>query len=174
MTAKQQRFVDEYLIDLNATQAAIRSGYSEKTAEQTASRMLSFVKVQNAIQEAMKQREERTKITQDRVLEELAKIAFANITDYLEYKTNLRIIGYKDGEQAYEWAVLVNTIDSSEVDGSPIQEVSMSKDGAFRFKLHNKLTALELLAKHLGMFHDRWFENDDNEMHIVITRASED
>ena len=61
LTPKQQRFVEEYLIDLNATQAAIRSGYSEKTAQERSSRLLSNVMVQAAIQEAQSKRAERTK-----------------------------------------------------------------------------------------------------------------
>lgn len=64
-------------------QAAIRAGYSKKTAEQTASRLLSFVKVKEAIAEAMENREKRTEITQDKVLRELAKIGFANMADYM-------------------------------------------------------------------------------------------
>lgn len=67
----------------SATQAAIQAGYSKKTAEQTASRLLSFVKVKEAIAEAMENREKRTEITQDKVLRELAKIGFANMADYM-------------------------------------------------------------------------------------------
>lgn len=65
LTAKQQRFCDEYLIDLNATQAAIRAGYSPKTAEQLAYQLLQKTSVQNHISELQKKREERTEITQD-------------------------------------------------------------------------------------------------------------
>ena len=83
-TVMQKRFVQEYLIDLNATQAAIRAGYSKKTAQEQASRLLSKVKVQADIQKAMKRRSERTGITQDRVLEELALIAFSDISELLE------------------------------------------------------------------------------------------
>ena len=66
LTEKQQRFVDEYLIDLNATQAAIRAGYSVKTADQQGSRMLANVKVQQAIAEHMAERSRRTGVNQDR------------------------------------------------------------------------------------------------------------
>ena len=81
LTEKQQRFVEEYLVDLNATQAAIRAGYSVKTADVQGSRMLGNVKVQSAIGEAMALRSRRTGINQDRVVLELAKIAFVKITD---------------------------------------------------------------------------------------------
>ena len=65
LTEKQQRFVDEYLIDLNATQAAIRAGYSAKTADVQGSRMLANCKVQQAISIAMAERSKRTGINQD-------------------------------------------------------------------------------------------------------------
>jgi phage terminase small subunit len=74
LTPKQNRFVLQYIIDLNGTQAAIRAGYSEKTAEYQASRLLSKVKVQEAVQEALKLREERTAITADYVLTGLKKV----------------------------------------------------------------------------------------------------
>ena len=74
LTAKQRRFVDEYLIDLNATQAAIRAGYSKKTAEVQASRLLSNVKVQTVMQQLMLKRELRTEITQDKVLADIEKV----------------------------------------------------------------------------------------------------
>ena len=68
MTARQQRFVVEFLVDLNATQAAKRAGYSEKTAQEQSSRLLTKVIVQEAVAEAMRARTERTKIDQDWVL----------------------------------------------------------------------------------------------------------
>lgn len=73
LTDKQQRFVDEYLIDLNATQAAIRAGYSQKTAQEQASRLLSNVMVSKAIEEAKKARESRTEVTQDWVVHEMVE-----------------------------------------------------------------------------------------------------
>ena len=83
LNEKQKRFVSEYIIDLNAKQAAIRAGYSPKTAEVQASRLLSLVKVQTEISKAMEDRGKRTGVTQDRVLAELSAIAFAKATDYV-------------------------------------------------------------------------------------------
>ena len=77
MTAKQERFVQEYLVDLNATQAALRAGYSEKTARSIGAENLSKPDIEKAIADALEARRLRTEITQDRVLEELAAIAFA-------------------------------------------------------------------------------------------------
>ena len=74
LTEKQRRFVDEYLIDLNATQAAIRAGYSAKTANEQGARLLANVSIQQAISEKMAERSKRTGVNQDRVVQELAKI----------------------------------------------------------------------------------------------------
>jgi len=78
LNAKQQRFVEEYLVDLNATQAAIRAGYSKRTAEQQGSRLLSNVKVAKAVSKAQEALSERAGITQERVLKRFEQIAFAD------------------------------------------------------------------------------------------------
>jgi len=153
---KQLRFVEEYIIDLNATQAAIRAEYSEKTAYSVGQRLLKNAEIQKAVQAAMHRRSERTEVTQDRVVAELAKIAFAKFTDYADYKTLLRIIEYNDdGEPVYDWVPTVIAKDSEEIDSSAIQEVSVGRDGTFKFKLYNKLDALEKLGRHTGAFLDK-------------------
>lgn len=152
LNERQRRFVDEYLKDLNATQAAIRAGYSKKTSEQTASRLLSFVKVKEAIAEAMKNREKRTEITQDKVLRELAKIGFANMADYMKAGA--------DGDPYLDFSKL--TPDQA----AALVEVTVEdfKDGRgedardvrrVKFKLADKRAALVDIGKHLGMFKDR-------------------
>lgn len=93
LTPKQQRFVAEYTVDFNATAAAVRSGYSKKTAAQQGYKLLQMPALAAAIQEAQAVRGERTKITGDQVVSELAKIAFAKADDYysdygLELKTS--------------------------------------------------------------------------------------
>ena len=82
ITVKQQRFVEEYLLDLNATQAAIRAGYSVKTANAQAGRLIVNVSVGAAIQEAMEARSERTKVTADDVIHELSQVAFSDMATY--------------------------------------------------------------------------------------------
>lgn len=144
LTEKQQRFVDEYLIDLNATQAAIRAGYSVKTADVQGSRMLGNVKVQQAISEAMAERSKRTGVNQDRIVLELAKLAFVNAND---------LINPEDASIRP---------DASEDDLACIQSVkvkqSVSDKGDIterEIRLSDKMKALELLGKHLGMWSDR-------------------
>jgi len=88
LTPKQERFVAEYLIDLNATQAAIRAGYSEKTAQQQSSRLLLNVVVQEAIAKGQNKTAAKLEITKERIVEELAKIGFSNMLDYMRAGTD--------------------------------------------------------------------------------------
>ena len=87
MTKKQKRFIEEYLIDLNATQAAIRAGYSPKTAKDIGCENLAKPNISDAIDKAMAERSRRTGINQDRILLELARIGLAKITDVVDPDT---------------------------------------------------------------------------------------
>lgn len=162
---KQRRFVDEYLIDLNATQAAIRAGYSQKTAQEQSSRLLSNVMVQEAIAEAMKAREQRTEITQDMVLRELAKIGFSDIRKVVKWgNTEIRInTGEADSEngeppkkmvEVYHGLCLKASSEIDDITAGAIAEVSEGRDG-LKVKLHDKKGALVDIGRHLGMFKDK-------------------
>lgn len=144
LTDKQQRFVDEYLIDLNATQAAIRAGYSAKTADQQGSRMLANVKVKQAVAEKQAQRSKRTGVNQDRVVLELAKVAFAKMTDIVDSKGRIKEDASPDDLACIE-SIKYKESDN-EYGGSVEREV----------KIASKLKALELLGKHLGMWSDKF------------------
>ncbi len=139
LTARQARFVAEYLIDLNATQAAIRAGYSEKTAEQQGPRLLGNVGVAAAIHSAQAKRAQRTEITQDRVLKELARIGFADLRKAVTW-----------GEAG---VVLVDSAKVDEDTALAVSEVSQGPNG-LKIKMHDKLAALEKIGRHLGMFKD--------------------
>lgn len=144
LTDKQQRFVDEYLIDLNATQAAIRAGYSAKTADQQGSRMLANVKVKQAVAEKQAQRSKRTGVNQDRVVLELAKVAFAKMTDIVDSNGKIKEDASPDDLACIE-SIKYKESDN-EYGGSVEREV----------KIASKLKALELLGKHLGMWSDKF------------------
>ena len=90
LSEKQQRFVDEYLIDLNATQAAIRAGYSVKTANEQGSQLLAKLSIQQVISEKMAERSKRTGVNQDRIVLELAKIAFVKMIDVVNSDGKIR------------------------------------------------------------------------------------
>ena len=141
MTQKQKRFIEGYLIDLNATQAAIRAGYSPDTAQQTGSENLSKPVIRAQIDRAMAERSKRTGVNAERVVQELAKIAFVNAAEVIDPKT----------------ATVKE--DALPEDTAAIQSVKVKtfgEDGLEReIKMADKLKALELLGKHLGMFKDR-------------------
>lgn len=162
LTEKQQRFVDEYLIDLNATQAAIRAGYSAKTADVQGSRMLGNVKVQQAIAEAMAKRSKRTGVNQDRVVLELAKIAFVKMTDIVDSEGRIRSNATDDDLSCIE-SIKYKESDN-EYGGSVEREV----------KISSKLRALELLGKHLGMWNDKLDVNIASPIVISGENALED
>ena len=145
LSEKQQRFVQEYIIDLNARQAAIRAGYSPKTAGAQSSRLLTNVNIQDEIAKAMEDRGKRTGVTQDRVLTELSAIAFAKATDYVE-------VG-EDG--------LVKIKPTAELTDEQKKAIAGIKKGAngIEIKLTDKTKALEMLSRHLGLFNDKFNVN---------------
>ena len=164
LTDKQKRFCDEYLIDLNATQAAIRAGYSPKTAEQTASRLLRNVKVQEYIAKRQKELSRSTEITQERVIKELALIAFSNNADYahvVEKKMQVEAGGAlvdvldKDGKPVmYRTVEPVLTEELTEEQKRALAVIKKGRDG-LEVKSCDRVKALELLGKHLGIFTDK-------------------
>lgn len=144
MTRKQKRFVEEYLIDLNATQAAIRAGYSPDSAAVIASENLKKPNIRAYIDKAIAERSKRTGINADRVLRELAKIAFVNAPDVINLDdATLREDAAQDDTAAIA-SVKVKMIPTPE--GQGIER---------EIKLADKLKALELLGKHLKMFPDK-------------------
>lgn len=158
LTAKQQRFCDEYLIDLNATQAAIRAGYSPKTAEQTASRLLTIVKVSDEIAREMAERSKRTGINQDRVVQELAKLAFVNIANVVDLDS----------------ATVKETATGEDLACIQSVKIKPSEFGTEReIKLYDKKASLELLGKHLGMFKDKLEVEADMDLNITVEYGDE-
>lgn len=159
MTKKQMRFVEEYLIDLNATQAAIRAGYSPHTAKDIGCENLAKPNIAAAISQAMAERSKRTGINQDRVLQELARIGFAKITDVVDPETaKIRS-------------------DASDDDLACIQSIKI-KPGEFgterEVKLYDKKSALVDLGKHLGLFKDRLELEADMELNITVDYGEND
>lgn len=143
MTEKQKRFADEYLIDLNATRAykvAYPSVKKNETAAAASARMLRNVKVAEYVQQRMKERQERTEVTQDRVVQELAAIAFAKATDYVQIR---------DGN--------VEIMDTNQLNEQQIRAIAGIREGkgGIEVKLNSKEKALELLGRHMGMFRDK-------------------
>lgn len=144
LTKKQKRFVEEYLIDLNATQAAIRAGYSPDTAQQMGSENLSKPVIKNAIDRGIADRSRRTGINQDRVIQEIAKLAFLNPVDVIDMdEATVKGEANRD-DTACIASVKVKVI--------PTEDGNITER---EVKTYDKLKALELLGKHLGMFNDK-------------------
>lgn len=150
LTDKQRRFVDEYLIDLNATQAAIRAGYSSRNADKIGSQLLGKTRVSDEIASKMKEREQRTQITQDRVLQELARIAFFDIRKLYREDGSMKAPHELDADAA---AVLAGVDVTEEFSGrgEDREQVGYTK----KAKIFDKGTALTLAMRHLGMLKDK-------------------
>lgn len=141
MTKKQKLFCEEYLIDLNATQAAIRAGYSPETAGAIGAENLKKPQIQKAIARAMADRSRRTGVNADRVVMELAKIAFVNAANVID---------------ADDATLRTNATQEDLAAVQSVKVKTFGEDGVEReIKLADKIKALELLGRHLGMFNDR-------------------
>lgn len=153
MTNGQQRFADEYLIDLNATQAAIRAGFSKKSAYSQGARLLKNDKVARYIDQKRAEISEKCGITAERVLEEYAKIAFSNMKDYVSSgNTPLEVTNMDD-----DIAAAIQEVGTEE------KEFNGTITTQRKLKLYSKLDALEKLGRHLGIF-----ERDNSQKKDVI------
>ena len=140
LTLKQKMFIDEYLVDLNATQAAIRAGYSPKTAKDIASQNLAKLNIRIEIDKRMAERSKRVGMNADRVLQELGKLAFVKIEDVIDFETGR----------------IKPTATSDDL--AAIQSIKI-KPGEYgterKIKFYDKKATLELLGKHLGLWTDK-------------------
>lgn len=144
ITDKQRAFVDEYLIDLNATRAyktIYKSCKKDETARVNGSRLLTNANVAAYLAQRQRDLQRRTEVTQDKVVQELAAIAFADIADYVQVKeyNNLSIVE------------ITPTKDIPTNKRAAIASIKQGNNG-IELKLHNKLDALDKLGRHLGMF----------------------
>ena len=154
----QRRFVDEYLVDLNGTKAAIRAGYALKTAPVQASRLLKQDKIQKALIERQRELRDSAAVTPERVIQEYARLAFADMADYVSWDG--LTIKAKASAELPEGATRAV---------AEVTETITQTGRTFRFKLHDKKGALDSLAKHLGLFPEPPAPviNQDNRTQIV-------
>lgn len=144
VTDKQRTFVDEYLIDLNATRAykaVYKSCKKDEAAAVNASKLLRNAKVTEYLSQRQRELQQRTEITQDKVVRELAAIAFADIADYVQVKDD-------DGLPMVE---ITPTCEIPKSKRAAIASIKQGNNG-IEVKLHNKLDALDKLGRHFGMF----------------------
>ena len=160
MTPKQRKFIDEYLIDTNATQAAIRAGYSPKTARLIAAENLSKPYIKREIEQAMAERSERTKVRADRVLRETAAVAF--LDPALLFAPDGSLLPIHEMPPAARAAI-------AELEVSEILDEDGHMVGRLKkVKLADKLGALTLLARHLGMLNDKIKLQGDAENPLTL------
>ncbi|WP_368647735.1 terminase small subunit [Castellaniella ginsengisoli] len=150
ITPKQARFVEEYLKDLNATQAAIRAGYSQRSAKQRAAELLALPHVQAAVSEAQAARSKRTEIDQDYVLARMVEIDQMDVLDIMTDDMALKPVS----EWPRAWRQYLSGFDLAEMfegRGDEREIVGILK----KIKWPDKTKNLELLGRHLGMFRDK-------------------
>jgi len=159
MTGKQERFCNEYLIDLNVEKAAVRAGYSPGCAAHHSYLLMRNPRILARIEQLSEARRVRMQLSQDEVVRELMKIAFADITDYANVET--------DSGGNSQAVTLKNT---AELPIDKTGAVAGIKQGAkgIEIKLYDKLKALELLARHLGMLRDRMEIDENRELQVVF------
>jgi len=134
---RHQRFVEEYLLDLDAKNAAIRAGYATRSAHANSFRLLRQPDIAAAVEKELASRQEQIRITSDRVALEYARIAFANMKDFMDWGPNGQQLRPKDS--------------LSDADAAAISDIQPTASGG-KVKLYDKQAALNALARHLGMF----------------------
>ena len=137
LNRRQRIFAQEYLVDLNAKQAAIRAGYSPKTAKSVGYRLLTYVDVMAEVTRRLEDRAKRNDVDADRVIEELARLAFGDLRSIVQVVDGKVVV-----KPSAEW---------TRDEAATVAEVAQTRQG-IRIKMHPKLQALEALAKHLGMY----------------------
>ena len=160
MTPKQRAFVNEYMIDLNATAAAKRAGYSARTAMQIGEQNLRKVEIKAAIKISVDARAERTGITADNVLRELAKIGFGNIRDLFTAEGNIKRIEDMDPDVS----AIIQSIEVVVKKGDD----SASTEHTAKIKLWDKLAALDKMGRHLGLFTEGAAKSNDYPLSVTV------
>ena len=145
LSPKQERFCQEYMKDLNGTQAAIRTGYSKKTAHPQAGRLLSKVIIKKRIDALKKKLAEKADVNAGMVIEEFKKLAFANVQDYITYGNEIKDISRIDAVKA----AAVESIQSNIRHDGGQSEGYTEK---VKLKFHSKIAALENLGRYLGIY----------------------
>lgn len=160
LSVKQQLFILEYLVDKNATQAAIRAGYSKRTAGSIGAQHLKKLHIREAIDTELEKQKARITFTADQVLEELARVGFSDMQDFIKIDEGgaiyaIRLDSLAEGKsriikKVKEKRVIRTTKGTeSNPDGDQIL------DSTYEFELCDKVKSLELLARHLGLLHDK-------------------
>ena len=175
LTIKQEKFCQGLFTGLTQREAYKQAYNCEKmtnkSIDENACKLASDTKIASRLTFLVNELKGRNMVTVERVIAEYAKIAFADIKDFLSYGTvKTRETMDKDGDPVFEYIQMVEARPSNEIDGTMVNEVSIGKDGTFKFKLHDKKGALDMIGKHLGMFTDKLEVNGS----MVIFKGEKD
>lgn len=161
LTIKQEKFCQGLFAGLSQReaykQAFSADNMKDKTIDERSCVLANLDKVKTRKEELTNELRERNIITIEQVLAEYKKIAFSDLKDFVSYRTVKTELGFDEEENKpiYGYKQIVEAKPSAEVDGTMVNEVSIGKDGTFKFKLHDKKGALDMIGKHLGMFTDK-------------------
>jgi phage terminase small subunit len=171
LTPKQERFVAEYLKDLNATQATIRAGYKSKRPDQIGYEHLRKPEIQAALAEARNKQSERTELEADQILRELAMVGFADIGNYFDFSgQDLRMRAAAaipaEARRAISSIKIKRYVEKQGEYKEPVEIVE--------FRLCSKIAALEKLGKHLGLFPEKHELTGEVDVNCTITLTDSD
>lgn len=160
MTDQQKRFCEEYMIDLSQKHAAIRAGYSPKSAEQQSSNLMKHREVRAHIDRLLAERSKRTGINADRVLLELARIGFVRASDVI----NMDEAVVRDDATNDDLAAIASVkCKTTTMSGENFEKVTEERE----IKLHDKIKALEQIGKNLGM----WDKKQESDKTVFVVTA---
>jgi len=177
LTPRQEKFVQGLFTGLTQRKA-YKEAYNcehwlDKTVDERACVLAKNDKINTRLLELQNEIKERNMVTVERILAEYAKIGFSDIKDFLEYRTEKTQLDEVEVDEngkttMYKYKIVVEAKDSKDIDGTVVSEISLSKDGTFKFKLHDKLNALEKMGKTLGMFTEKIEHSGKLEMPDII------
>lgn len=150
LTEKQKKFAEEYLLDFNGARAAREAGYSEKTADRIAYENLRKPEIIEYLNKLQEKKKEKFEIDEEKVMNELSAIAFSRITDYVQISKILSLRGTAETVVTFTATSQLNDLQIA-----AISEIQQSDKGAIKIKLENKIEALRLIGKQIGMFKDK-------------------
>lgn len=159
LTPKQERFVEEYVVDRNGTAAAIRAGFSKRTAGPAASRLLKNVNVAAAIKRARAKLSKKTEVTQERIVNNLSHISESDLLNYFDENGCFRPLD-EIPEEARRAIASIEVFEEYQGKGKDREFIGYIK----KIKLWDKPKALENLGRHLGMFKDNINLTADDEL----------
>ena len=176
LTIKQEKFCQGLFASLTQREAYKQAynaeNMTDKSIDEKSCVLANTVKVKERLAFLRDEFKGRNMVTVERVITEYKKIAFADIKDFVSFGTVKTEVGFDEetGEPIYGYRQMVEAKPSAEVDGTMIQEISISPKGVFAFKLHDKQKALDMIGKHLGMFTERL----DLNLNMVIFKGEKD